>query len=87
MTETEATEAQSDISAAEPERRRPPRQSKIRRPSTRPSDSISRPRGEPSASTCRWSTRRQPGPPDRSRLGRRNMYRVLDRFGWREDLV
>ncbi len=26
-------------------------------------------------------------PPDRSRLGRRNMYRVLDRWGWREDLV
>ena len=25
-------------------------------------------------------------PPDRSRLNRRNMYRVLDRFGWREDL-
>jgi hypothetical protein len=25
-------------------------------------------------------------PPDRSRLGRRNMYRVLDRWGWREDL-
>jgi hypothetical protein len=27
-----------------------------------------------------------PWPPDRSRLGRRNMYRVLDRWGWREDL-
>jgi hypothetical protein len=27
-----------------------------------------------------------PWPPDRSRLNRRNMYRVLDRFGWREDL-
>jgi hypothetical protein len=27
-----------------------------------------------------------PWPPDRSRLGRRNMYRVLRRFGWREDL-
>jgi hypothetical protein len=26
-------------------------------------------------------------PPDRSRLSRRNMYRVLDRFGWREDLT
>ncbi len=26
-------------------------------------------------------------PPDRSRLGRRNMYRVLDRWGWRDDLV
>jgi hypothetical protein len=26
-------------------------------------------------------------PPDRSRLNRRNMYRVLDRFGWRDDLV
>jgi hypothetical protein len=26
-------------------------------------------------------------PPDRSRLNRRNMYRVLDRFGWREDLT
>jgi hypothetical protein len=26
-------------------------------------------------------------PPDRSRLNRRNMYRVLDRWGWREDLV
>jgi hypothetical protein len=26
-------------------------------------------------------------PPDRSRLNRRNMYRILDRFGWREDLV
>ena len=26
-------------------------------------------------------------PPDRSRLGRRNMYRVLDRWGWRQDLV
>jgi hypothetical protein len=26
-------------------------------------------------------------PPDRSRLGRRNMYRILDRWGWREDLV
>jgi hypothetical protein len=25
-------------------------------------------------------------PPDRSRLGRRNMYRVLERFGWRPDL-
>ena len=25
-------------------------------------------------------------PPDRSRLNRRQMYRVLDRFGWREDL-
>jgi Glycosyl transferase family 2 len=25
-------------------------------------------------------------PPDRSRLNRRNMYRVLDRFGWRGDL-
>jgi hypothetical protein len=25
-------------------------------------------------------------PPDRARLNRRNMYRVLDRFGWREDL-
>jgi hypothetical protein len=25
-------------------------------------------------------------PPDRSRLNRRNMYRVLDRFGWRPDL-
>jgi hypothetical protein len=27
-----------------------------------------------------------PWPPDRSRLNRRNMYRVLDRFGWRDDL-
>jgi hypothetical protein len=26
-------------------------------------------------------------PPDRSRLNRRNMYRVLHRFGWREDLA
>ena len=26
-------------------------------------------------------------PPDRVRLNRRNMYRVLDRFGWREDLA
>jgi hypothetical protein len=26
-------------------------------------------------------------PPDRSRLNRRNMYRILDRWGWREDLV
>jgi hypothetical protein len=26
-------------------------------------------------------------PPDRSRLNRRNMYRVLERFGWREDLA
>jgi hypothetical protein len=26
-------------------------------------------------------------PPDRSRLSRRNMYRVLDRFGWRDDLA
>jgi hypothetical protein len=26
-------------------------------------------------------------PPDRSRLNRRNMYRVLDRFGWRDDLT
>ena len=26
-------------------------------------------------------------PPDRVRLNRRNMYRVLDRFGWREDLT
>ena len=26
-------------------------------------------------------------PPDRARLNRRNMYRVLDRFGWREDLT
>lgn len=26
-------------------------------------------------------------PPDRSRLNRRNMYRILDRFGWREDLA
>jgi hypothetical protein len=26
-------------------------------------------------------------PPDRSRLNRRNMYRVLDRFGWRGDLA
>ncbi|HEX7490346.1 MAG TPA: glycosyltransferase [Candidatus Limnocylindrales bacterium] len=26
-------------------------------------------------------------PPDRSRLNRRNMYRVLDRFGWRADLT
>jgi hypothetical protein len=26
-------------------------------------------------------------PPDRSRLGRRNMYRILDRWGWRDDLV
>lgn len=25
-------------------------------------------------------------PPDRSRLNRRNVYRVLDRFGWRDDL-
>jgi hypothetical protein len=25
-------------------------------------------------------------PPDRSRLARRNMYRMLDRFGWRTDL-
>jgi hypothetical protein len=28
-----------------------------------------------------------PWPPDRSRLSRRNMYRVLDRFGWRDDLA
>jgi hypothetical protein len=28
-----------------------------------------------------------PWPPDRVRLNRRNMYRVLDRFGWREDLT
>ena len=28
-----------------------------------------------------------PWPPDRSRLGRRNMYRILDRWGWRDDLV
>jgi hypothetical protein len=28
-----------------------------------------------------------PWPPDRTRLNRRNMYRVLDRFGWRDDLV
>jgi hypothetical protein len=26
-------------------------------------------------------------PPDRSRMARRNMYRVLDRFGWRDDLT
>ena len=26
-------------------------------------------------------------PPDRSRFNRRNMYRVLDRFGWRDDLA
>jgi hypothetical protein len=26
-------------------------------------------------------------PPDRSRLNRRNMYRILDRWGWRDDLV
>jgi hypothetical protein len=26
-------------------------------------------------------------PPDRSRLNRRNMYRILDRFGWRDDLT
>jgi hypothetical protein len=26
-------------------------------------------------------------PPDRSRLNRRNMYRVLDRWGWRDDLL
>jgi hypothetical protein len=26
-------------------------------------------------------------PPDRSRLNRRNMYRVLDLFGWRDDLI
>lgn len=26
-------------------------------------------------------------PPDRSRLNRRNMYRVLDRYGWRDDLA
>lgn len=26
-------------------------------------------------------------PPGRSRLNRRNMYRVLDRFGWRDDLA
>jgi hypothetical protein len=26
-------------------------------------------------------------PPDRVRLNRRNMYRVLDRFGWRDDLT
>jgi hypothetical protein len=26
-------------------------------------------------------------PPDRVRLNRRNMYRVLDRFGWRDDLA
>jgi hypothetical protein len=26
-------------------------------------------------------------PPDRARLNRRNMYRILDRFGWREDLA
>jgi hypothetical protein len=25
-------------------------------------------------------------PPDRSRLNRRNMYRILDRYGWRDDL-
>ncbi len=28
-----------------------------------------------------------PWPPDRSRFNRRNMYRVLDRFGWRGDLA
>ena len=28
-----------------------------------------------------------PWPPDRSRLNRRNMYRVLDRFGWSDDLT
>jgi hypothetical protein len=28
-----------------------------------------------------------PWPPDRARLNRRNMYRILDRFGWREDLA
>ncbi len=28
-----------------------------------------------------------PWPPDRSRLNRRSMYRVLDRFGWRDDLT
>lgn len=28
-----------------------------------------------------------PWPPDRSRLNCRHMYRVLDRFGWREDLA
>ena len=26
-------------------------------------------------------------PPDRSRMARRNMYRVLDQFGWRDDLT
>ena len=26
-------------------------------------------------------------PPDRSRMARRNMYRVLDKFGWRDDLT
>ncbi len=26
-------------------------------------------------------------PPDRSRMARRNMYRVLDAFGWRDDLI
>jgi hypothetical protein len=28
-----------------------------------------------------------PWPPDRVRLNRRNMYRILDRFGWRENLA
>jgi hypothetical protein len=28
-----------------------------------------------------------PWPPERSRLNRRNMYRVLDAFGWRDDLA
>jgi hypothetical protein len=36
--------------------------------------------------TLPLSREEAPWPPDRSRLNRRNMYRVLDRFGWREDL-
>ena len=85
-TETEATEAASDASAAGPDTGDAPQAedpaaaeepSEFDLPSPRRAVRLDLPlEHEPIV----W-------PPDRSRFSRRNMYRVLDRFGWRDDLV
>ena len=86
-TETEAAEARSDASAAEPETAEATTAVEdssashaavgFDLPAPRRAIRIDLPLEHEATA---W-------PPDRSRLGRRNMYRVLDRFGWREDLV
>ena len=73
-TETPETEDQIEAEPAQPEPEAEPAFPGL--PAPRRAVNLALPL---SRSTVSW-------PPDRSRLNRRNMYRILDRFGWRDDL-